>query len=88
MTSKTREATAFLQIEGRDVGPGNYDSGRTARVKRVTNKAPEVVEPGCIVVKVRLRIAREAWEPFAPEAVIDVPADLTRRPIEVEAVKP
>jgi hypothetical protein len=51
-------------------------------------RRPERIEPGCIVVKVRLRIPSEAWGPFEPEAVIDVPTDLIQHPIEVEAVDP
>lgn len=82
--SRTKEATAYLQV--------SVDTRRpwtgTAIVKNVTNRRPDVVAPGCIVVKVRLRIPVEAWEPFSPEAVIDVPAELVQRPIEVEAVEP
>ena len=80
-----RVATAYLQIEGKNPGPG-YDYGTQAIVRGVHNKAPHSVKPGCIVVKVKLRIPKEAWEPFAPEAVIDVPAELIQRPIQVEAV--
>lgn len=85
--SGLREATAYLQIE--NVPAGNtYDSGTKAAVRGVTNKKPDVIRPGCIVVKVRLRIPSAAWEPFQPEDVIDVPADLVQRPIDVEAVDP
>lgn len=87
MPEKTREATAYLQIAGRP--PGNaWDAGNRAAVVGVTNTKPDVVRAGCIVVKVKLRIPVEAWEPFAPEAVIDVPADLVQRPIAVTAVEP
>jgi hypothetical protein len=87
MSESTRVATAYLQIEGRP--PGNtYDYGDKAAVRGVTNTAPDAVKPGCIVVKVKLRIPKEAWLPFAPEATIDVPAELIQHPIEVEAVEP
>jgi hypothetical protein len=81
-----REAVAYLQVEGRAPGHTNYR--HRAAVRAVTNSPPEIVKPGCIVIKLRIRIPAEAWEPFAPEAVIDVPADLVQRPIQVEAVEP
>lgn len=57
-------------------------------VKKMTTKLPEVREPDTVLVKVRLRIPWEAFQPLQPEAVIDVPADLVQRPILVEAVEP
>jgi hypothetical protein len=80
-----RVATAFLQIEGKNPGPG-YDYGNKAIVRSVHNQKPHGTKPRCIVVKVQLRIPKEAWEAFTPEAIIDVPADLVQRPIQVEAV--
>jgi hypothetical protein len=85
MSNDVRVATAYLQIEGRAPGRG-YDYGTQAVVRGVSTAKPEQAKPGCIVVKVKLRIPKEAWEPFAPEATIDVPADLIQRPIAVEAV--
>ena len=84
-------ATAYLQIA--HVPGANYDRERgvwdgKGIVRRVTNTRPETVLPGCIVVKVRLRVPVAGWAPFTPEAVIDVPADLVQRPVEVEAVEP
>lgn len=77
------EATAYLQVR-RWSNSWRWE----ARVIKATQRRPEVVEDGCIVVKVRLRIPFEAWDPLAPEAVIDVPADLIQHPIEVEAADP
>lgn len=79
------EADAYLQVEA-GFFHGGY--GMQARVQKVTQKVPGVVLPGCIVVKVRIRVPREAWQPIKPEAVIDVPMALIQRPIEVEAVDP
>lgn len=79
-------ADAYLQVEKATFyGAGWKD---TARVQRCTQNKPEVVLPGCIVVKVRLRIPAEAWGPFEPEAVIDVPAELIQHPITVTAEDP
>ena len=78
-------ADAYLQVKKSRF----YGSWHTeARVMRCTQNKPDIVEPGCIVVKVRLRLPAEAWGPFEPEAVIDVPADLIQHPIQVEAVDP
>lgn len=79
---KPAEATAYLQVELRR--RLTYTASE-ARVVRATQKKPEQAAPGCIVVKVKLRIPVEGWDAFEPEAVIDVPADLVQHPIEVEA---
>jgi hypothetical protein len=76
------EATAYLQV--RLVRPSTY-SPSEARVMAATQRKPDSPQPGCIVVKVKLRIPVEGWDPFEPEAVIDVPADLVQHPILVEA---
>ena len=84
-TARPAEATAYLQLELRR---RSTFSASEARVVRATQKKPEQAAPGCIVVKVKLRIPVEGWDAFEPEAVIDVPADLIQHPIEVEAVDP
>jgi hypothetical protein len=85
MSNDVRVATVYLQVEGRQPGHG-YDYGTRAVVRAFTTKKPETVRAGCIVVKLKLRIPKEAWEPFAPEAVVEVPADLVQKVIAVEAV--
>lgn len=80
-----RVATAYLHVEGTSPGRG-YDYGTQAVVRGVSTAKPDQAKPRCIVVKVKLRIPKEAWEPFAPEAIIEVPAELIQRPIQVEAV--
>lgn len=74
-------AETYLQVKKGSFGTW----GTEARVIKATQKKPDAVEPGCIVVKIKLRIPSEAWEPFEPEAVIDVPAELVQHPIVVEA---
>lgn len=76
------EAVAYLQLELRR--KSTYTASE-ARVLRATQKKPDQAMPGCIVVKVKLRVPVEGWDPFEPEAVIDVPADLVQHPIAVEA---
>lgn len=76
------EATVYLQVRlDRKL---TYMASQAA-VVRLTQKKPEQLLPGCIAVKVKLRIPVEGWDPFEPEAVVDVPADLVQRPIAVEA---
>ncbi|TDP97670.1 hypothetical protein [Labedaea rhizosphaerae] len=63
--------------------------GGELKVVRSTQKRPAVLEPGCILVKIKLSIPRAAWKPFEPEAIVTVPAELTEQaPVEVEAVSP
>lgn len=76
------EAVAYLQVQlTRRLTFGASE----AKVVRTTQGKPEQAAPGCVVVKVKLRLPVEAWDPFEPEAVIDVPADLVQHPIAVEA---
>lgn len=85
MGNQVRVATVYLHVEGTNPGRG-YDFGDKAVVRGVSTTKPRTPKPRCIVVKVQLRIAQKAWDPFSPEAIIDVPADLVQHPIEVEAV--
>lgn len=83
--SDTRTATAYVQIaRERRTWSGN------AVVRKVTNRKPEPEQllPGCIVVKIQIRVPVALWEPITPEAVVDVPAELVQRPVAVEAVDP
>lgn len=80
--ARPAEATAYLQV--RLMRRSTYTASE-ARVVRVTQLKPKKIEPGCIVTKIKLRIPVEGWDPFEPEAVIDVPADLVQHPIAVDA---
>lgn len=76
-----REGVAYLQVR-----PGRY--AYDLRVMKATQRRPEVVEADCVVVKVKLRIPRRAFDPLQSEAVVTVPEDLVQRPVEVQAVDP
>ena len=80
--ARAAEATAYLQVELRR--RSNYNPSE-ARVVKVTQKKPEQAAPGCIVVKIKLRIPVEGWDAFEPEAVVEIPADLVQHPIEIVA---
>lgn len=87
--SNTREATAYLQIAPHAPRAyGTYYSYGEASVMRCTNKRPAEPLPGCIVVKVKIRVPAAAWGPIAPEVVVDIPASLVQHPVEVEAAAP
>jgi len=86
LVGKTRTATCYLQVEGKPPGHSSWDNGTEARVRRMTQDSPDTVLPGCIVVKIRVRIPAKAWEPFSPSAVIDVPEELVQHIVQVEAV--
>ncbi len=74
-----REGSVYLQVRVRSW---------QLRVVKATQRQPEVVEPGCVVVKIQLRIPQSAFAPLRPQAVITVPEELVQHPIEAEAVDP
>lgn len=76
------ETTVFLQIRK------STNRWRVGNVVRHTSKRPEFPAPGAIVVKVRVKIPRAAFDPLEPEAVIEIPDDLVQHPVEVVAVVP
>lgn len=77
-----REGDVFLQVR-----PDPRYSNELRAVKS-TQREPDVVEPGCVVVKIRLRLPAAAFLPLQPEAVVTVPEELVHHPVEVEAVNP
>ncbi len=87
MSTKPNPAEAIAYLQVRLDRRSNY-SASDASVVAVTQRKPDQPRRGCIVVKVKLRIPVEGWDPFQPEAVIDVPADLVQHPIEVDAEEP
>jgi hypothetical protein len=82
MSNQYAEGDAYLQIR-RD---NAY--GRKCRVMKSTQRQPEIVEPGCVVVKVRIRIPIQAFAPLQPEAVVTIPDSLVQHAVDVEAVDP
>lgn len=82
-------ATAYLQVR-LDRRMGTYASRDSeARIARMTMTKPDRPLAGCVVVKVKVRLPVEAWDPFEPEATINIPAGLIQSPVvEVEAEDP
>lgn len=70
-----REGTVHLQLR-RDHVAGKL------KATRATQGHPEHVEPGCIVVKLRLRVDADAWRPLEPDT-IHVPAADLAAPIAI-----
>lgn len=83
----THTATFYVQIRAKR-SHWNPDQIERLGAVRVSQTKPDEVLPGCVVIKLNVRIPDAAFEPFQPEAVIDIPAELVQRPIEVEAGDP
>ena len=77
--SRIREGTTYLQVRA---GRGYF----SLDVVKATQRKPTVIAPGCVVVKVQLRIPDKAFRPLEPTAVVTVPEQLVQHPVEVEAV--
>ncbi len=75
------EGDAYLQVRQDDRYPYKL------KVVKSTQRQPEVVEAGCVVVKIKLRVPRAAFSPLQPEAVVTVPESLVQHPVDVEAVE-
>ncbi|PXY33582.1 hypothetical protein BAY59_10905 [Prauserella coralliicola] len=71
--------TAYLQVRA-----GRYVSD--LKVVKSTQRKPEIVEPGCVVVKIELRVPRAAFQPLKPSAIVTVPEELVQHVVEAEAV--
>lgn len=84
----SRETTFYVQVEA-DVRT-NYSGEYVRSIKAVnlTQKRPTQPRPGAVMVKLTLRMPHEAFLPLSPEAVIEIPASLTERIVEVEAIEP
>ena len=80
--TRYREGDLYLQVRP--------DPRYVAELRAIkcTQREPDVVEPGCVVVKIRVRIPDAAFRPLQPEAVVTIPEELVQQPIAVEAVNP
>jgi hypothetical protein len=71
--------------------PGSYGTPRLrgAKAVRVTSKRPPDPFGGAVVVKLTVRVARAAFLPLCPEAVVVIPDELTgAKAVEVLAEAP
>jgi hypothetical protein len=64
--SNNRSGFGYVQLR--------KEAGLRLRVVKTTQNPPEVVEAGCIVVKVRFEAPDTAWT--CPEVTVVVPVDL------------
>jgi hypothetical protein len=72
-----REGHTYLQVR--------LTPGAQLRVVKATQRNPQVVDHGCVVVKIRLRIPQRAFAPLEPEAVVTVPDHFVQHAVEAEA---
>jgi hypothetical protein len=68
-------ATFYAQVTKKErwVG-GNYVSGQ---VSKITQEKPSVTPKDTVTVKLTVELPAEAFEAFAPAAVIQIPAGLS-----------
>lgn len=82
------EATFYVQIEP-SISGGNAPYVRSLTARTLTQKRPKNPIGGSVIIGLTVRLPDEAFLPLRPEAVIDIPLDLTLGvPVEVEAVAP
>lgn len=81
MNDRTVDLTTYLHIG--ETYPNRW--GRTFGVRKHSNKRPAEPMPGCVVVKIRIRLPEAAFDPLAPEVIVDIPADLIQHPVSVTA---
>lgn len=72
-----RESDVYLTVY-----PGRYSW--ELRVAKATNKRPRATPEGSIVVKLHLKVPREAFLPLTPNVEVEVPIDMVQRAAEVE----
>jgi hypothetical protein len=77
-----REGDTYLQVR-----PDPSYSYKL-RVIKSTQRCPDVLEPGCVLVKIKLRVPHAAFLPLTPEAVVTVPDSFVQQRIDVEATEP
>jgi hypothetical protein len=94
MSDETIEATAYLVVEGRRRrhAPPNPTTGLkpvdSAAIVALRQSYPTKATTDQVIVKVRIAVPANIFDPLVPTAVVTVPADLVRRgDIVVEAVE-
>jgi hypothetical protein len=91
-TTRSVDATFYAQVEPEWGRSASYDPEppiRRVRVARITLTRPDRPKPGVVVVKLTLRIPAAAFYPLQPEAVVEIPTELTQPfPVSVVAGDP
>lgn len=84
----THDATFYVQLEP-DFFAYPSEHVRSIKAVRMTQQRPESPKPGTVVVKLTTRVPDAAFRPLQPEAVIEIPTDLTdAHPVQVTATDP
>jgi hypothetical protein len=71
-------ASFYIVVEGTTAYYGDDIAGFKGR--RLTAKKPSKLGKNEIAIKLSVRIPKQAFEAFQPEATIDIPADLAIAP--------
>ena len=77
-------ASAYLTVEASRIRYGNK-SVQSAKVVRVTQGKPAILQVDQIAVKVTIELPTAAFDPLEPQAIIVVPEELIQHPVTVEA---
>ena len=73
---RARSATFYVQVT-----KGRYPY--EAKVAKITQKYPTVLESGAVVTKLKVTLPDEAWDPYEPEAEIVIPLNNVVKPVVV-----
>ena len=79
--NRIREGYAYVQVR-RDPHTRNG-----LRVIKATQRDPEVIEAGAVVIKMKIRLDDAAFNPLRPAVDVDVPLTAARA-VEVEVDEP
>ncbi len=79
------DSTFYIQLT-----PEFYAGGeiRAVKASRMTLKRPWQPRGGAVVVKLTLRLPKRVFQPFAPDVVVAVPADLAAPVVGVTVEEP
>lgn len=82
MTNYNRTGIGYLQVRPH----GNYR--QELKVVKVTQKHPDIIEPGCVVIKLRVQVPDAAFGPLQPEVDVVVALAHAQLPVVVETLEP
>lgn len=82
MTDSTRVGTGYLQVRQ------NPNYAAELKVVKVTQRFPDVIEPGCVVIKLRIQVPDSAFGPLRPEVDLRVPEENVYRAVTIESLEP
>lgn len=91
MSSETVETTAYVVVTPTFSKYRKTPDGEAAvesvKATRITQSKPKgTLSAGSVVIKVKLRLPKDAFLPIAPSVIIDIPEDTIERLVDIVAV--